>query len=341
MQDSVIRLQNLSIGYQTSRKRKVVASPLNASLNKGEMTCLLGANGTGKSTLMRTICNFIPALNGNILLNDKLISKLSELDLARQISVVLTDKISIPNATLFELVAFGRSPFTGFLGKLTAEDKAIVNQSIERCGIAHKKHDLISSLSDGERQKATIAKALAQNTPYILLDEPTAFLDLPAKVEIMQLLRTLASSGKSILMSTHDLDLALQMADRLWIINQEKLIVGSPEDLILENAFQDIFSKGGIIFDNKTGLFKIDYQYSKTFKVKGHGFKYVLLRRAFSRKSISLEQAVSEDENFITINNKADKTFSLYINHQLFIESNSIEEIVKNACSPLNVKESQ
>lgn len=324
-----ITIHKAHIGYQTAKTPKLVACNLNAELKIGELTCLLGSNGIGKSTLMKTICGFIKPLDGEILVHGKDISLMDEKELSKIIAVVLTEKIQVPNATVFELVSYGRSPFTGFLGRLSKNDKEKVHVAIEMCGVSHKKYSLLSSLSDGEKQKATIAKALAQDTPIILLDEPTAFLDLAARVEIIQLLRKLASeTRKSILMSTHDLDLALQMSDRLWLLNSEGIVAGSPEDLILNNAFQAMFSKKGIEFDNKTGMFKVAYQLQDSMPIKGHGFEYVLLRRALMRRGIRPVKANENDNLYIAIDNNEKEPFALWKNKQQIIKTRSVENLI-------------
>ena len=325
-----IKIKNLNIGYSSSKSKKTVASNLNANLNKGEMTCLLGPNGTGKSTLIKSICGFLKPISGLISINQKDSTTLDEKDMAKLIAIVLTDKLTLPNATVYELVAYGRSPYTDFLGRLSDNDKQVVEQSIAMCGISHKKHSLLSTLSDGERQKATIAKALAQDTPIIILDEPTAFLDLPARVEIMQLLRRLASeTQKSVLMSTHDLDLALQMSDQLWLLQKNALIYGTPEDLVLENAFQSMFNNGSIEFDNKTGLFKVAYNHNTTIAVKGHGFKYTLLRRALMRKGIKPVKATSNDNTYIKINDNSDIHFEIWMDNEPILKTNKVANTIK------------
>lgn len=332
-----IQLKQLTIGYHDTKTPSVVAMDLNAQLRPGEMTCLLGANGKGKSTLMKTMSGFLAPISGEVLLDGCRLSTFSEKELARKVAIVLTEKISIAHVTVFEFVSYGRSPFTGFMGRLVSEDRRVVEQSIQQCGIAHKSNSLLSSLSDGERQKATIAKALAQDTPFILLDEPTAFLDLPARVEIMQLLRTLASqSQKSILMSTHDLDLALQMSDRLWLLHPDHIKFGSPEDLLLQNAFQPMFQQGGIEFDNKTGMFRVQYEYQSIFAVQGHGFEYVLLRRAFSRKGIRLEKRNKESRVWIEVTNNHSSPYQFYVDGVLVNTFESVEVCVQNAILQLN-----
>jgi iron complex transport system ATP-binding protein len=304
----------------------------------GELVCLLGENGTGKSTLIRTICGFQPALGGKTTMLGKNILHLPEKELAKISAVVLTDRVIVPNATVEELVGLGRSPYTGMLGILNKDDKKIIHASIKKCGILHKKKEHLSNLSDGEKQKAFIAKALAQDTPIVILDEPTAFLDMPARVEIIQLLREIAShSEKSILMSTHDLDLALQMADKLWLLAKEKhLQVGSPEDLLMNNSFQSLFQNRGIEFDNKTGLFKVEYPHHALLHVKGHGFEYVLLRRAFARKGIKLAPVKEPVTTWVEIDRNNENLFRFYNNGELLTSENTIELFVNKTIIYLN-----
>jgi len=326
----IMQINELSIGY-TNRNRTIpISSFLNASLYQGELVCMLGANGKGKSTLLKTLCKFIPRLSGNIHIGKQSVDLISDRYMARNVSIVLTEKLNVPNATVYELVGYGRSPYTGLIGNLSKEDHVIIDQAIELCGIAHKKNEFLTSLSDGERQKASIAKALAQDTPIILLDEPTAFLDLPSRVEIMKLLTRLArKSKKAILMSIHDLDLALQMADKLWLLHENQLICGSPEDLLYQNAFQQFFSNSGIAFDNRLGIFRVDYQNKNELPVKGHGFEYVLLRRAFAREGINLVKAKNLHELWLNIDRSNETPFQLYLNQQLVSEEKSVEKIVQ------------
>ena len=334
MKKTYLDIQHLSIGYPQKKGMPplVVGHDINAQLVAGEMVCLLGANGVGKSTLMKTIIGSLSSLSGKVLLEGLSIEQLSEHEVSKLVSVVLTDRLDVPNASVFEMVSFGRSPYTGFMGRLNANDKKIIQQSLTLCGIAHKSDHMFSSLSDGERQKVTIAKALAQDTPIIILDEPTAFLDLPSKVEIMQLLRSLTSEvGKSILMSTHDLDLALQMADKLWLIDKDNpLLVGTPEDLLLNNSFQDLFKNSGIVFDYKTGLFRVNYNYRKSLAVKGHGFEFVMLRRAFSRNGIALKHDLDDDSHWINIIKGHKQPFLLMNQSEVLLQTHSVEEIMRS-----------
>lgn len=255
-QEPVIETKHLAIGYLLKGgKRKVIHEGLDLSLRPGEVTCLLGLNGAGKSTLLRTLCGFQPPLGGEIRLMGKPLQSYSQSNFSLTVGVVLTEKTNAGGITVYELVSLGRHPYTGFFGQLKKDDHRIVEQSLAAAGIAHKAHNYVSELSDGERQKAMIAKALAQQCPIILLDEPTAFLDVTSRIETMVLLHRLAvEQGKAILLSTHDLDLAIQMGDCLWL--QEKgrpMACGTPEDLILSGAFASFFGKEGIVFDPSTG----------------------------------------------------------------------------------------
>lgn len=252
----VIKASDLKIGYPLKGGRqKVIHEGLELQIFPGEVTCLLGLNGAGKSTLLRTLCGFQPALGGDIYLKKKLLSDYSQSELSLLLGVVLTDKTNAGGITVYDLVSLGRHPYTGFFGQLKGKDHRVIRQSLEAAGIDHKSQNFVSELSDGERQKAMIAKTLAQECPTIILDEPTAFLDVTSRIETMVLLRKLAvEQQKAILLSTHDLDLAIQMGDRLWLLERERpLISGSPEDLILSGAFESFFQKDGIVFDPTTG----------------------------------------------------------------------------------------
>ncbi len=214
-----ITIEKLKIGYG----QQIVAENLNAQFNEGELTCLLGPNGIGKSTLLRTMMALQKPLNGNIFYKKEYdgekidISNIPQNEIAKIISIVLTEKPDVDNMTAEEIVGMGRNPYTGFWGTLSAGDKKIVAETIETVGMAKYIKTPISRLSDGELQKIMTAKALAQSTPVMLLDEPTSFLDFQSKVEIISLLRNLAHNmNKTIILSTHDLTLAEKMADKLW-----------------------------------------------------------------------------------------------------------------------------
>ena len=262
----VLEGQNVSIGYHHKKQDVVVHHDLNFRLYEGELTCLLGANGSGKSTLLRTLSAIQPILSGDIRLIEKPLSNYSEKERSRTIGVVLTEKTQTGGLTVNELVSLGRQPHTGFFGRLNQTDKAIIRHAIEAVGIPHLSQSYMAELSDGERQKAFIAKALVQECPLILLDEPTAFLDVVSRIEIMTLLRKLAiEEKKAILLSTHDIDQALLLADRLWLLRpQEGLTCGVTEDLILSHHLENLFPTSTICFDKLHGVFTPRPTYSRT-----------------------------------------------------------------------------
>lgn len=293
-----IELQHLSIGYKMRHSIKVVASALDATVQSGELTCLLGSNGVGKSTLLRTISAFQPKLDGKIFVKGQEIGSYKERELSKVIAVVLTERFADNNMTAYELIAMGRSPYTGFWGRLDAEDKHAVERAIALVRIEHLRSRMLHTLSDGERQKAMIAKALAQDTPIIILDEPTAFLDFPSKVDMMQLLHRLSrETGKTIFLSTHDLELALQVSDKIWLMDDEKkLHIGTPEDLALRGDLSRFFQQKEIIFDETTGLFRIENDYRREIRVLGHGYLFAMIRKALLRNRVlARRDAVSKE----------------------------------------------
>ena len=257
-----IELRNLSIGYQTKHGIKTVATGIDGTIKSGELTCLLGANGVGKSTLLKTLSSFQPKTGGEILLEGRELSEYSDKQLSRLIGVVLTEKPDVRNMTVRELVSLGRSPYTGFWGTYSKDDLQVVDEAIAMVGIEPLKKRMVHTLSDGERQKVMIAKALAQQTPVIYLDEPTAFLDYPSKVEVLQLLcRISREADKVIFLSTHDVELALQMADTIWLMIQgEAVAIGSPKALAEQGALGRFIEREGIVFDPKTMTIKVTKQ---------------------------------------------------------------------------------
>ncbi len=271
MKTASIVIKDLSIGYFLKRNKKVLKEYINQSLYRGEVTCLIGANGSGKSTLLRTIAGFHPPLSGEISYEGKSVSQYPESERALLFGLVLTDKIFAGGLSVFDLVSFGRHPHTRFLGTLKSHDEKIILDSMEKVGITYKLDSYVSELSDGERQKVMIAKALAQECPVILLDEPTAFLDAGSRIEIMRLLKELAmKENKSILLSTHDIESAIQMGDRFWLMDKVRPFTsGMPEDLILDDVFNDFFDRNQICFDKQTGSLQIIKNTNKEMFLSG------------------------------------------------------------------------
>ena len=250
-----IELNDLSIGYRAKQSVRVVAEHLTASLQRGQLTCLLGENGVGKSTLLKTLSAFLPKLGGSIRLEGRELESYNENELARTIGIVLTEKPDVQQMTAMELVEMGRAPYTGFWGRLSQADKVICEEAVRQIGIEALKERQVQTLSDGERQKVMIAKALAQQTPIIYLDEPTAFLDYPSKVDMLMLLSRISrESQKTVFLSTHDLELALQMADTVWLMSRhDGLQIGTPHELAASGALSRFVERSKeISFDTQT-----------------------------------------------------------------------------------------
>lgn len=225
----IISLSHLSVGYR--REAPVVAN-ISTDIRSGGLTCLIGDNGIGKSTLLKTLTGFLPPAGGSMTIDGQDMLLLSQRELARYVSIVLPHRPDVQNLTVAEVVGLGRTPYTGFWGSLGNHDKTVVAESIAAVGIAPLRDRMIQTLSDGELQKTMIAKALAQQTPAILLDEPTAFLDFPSKVDMFRLLNRLSKThDKLILLSTHDLELALRYADSLIRIDHSGLQTVTPDDV--------------------------------------------------------------------------------------------------------------
>jgi iron complex transport system ATP-binding protein len=299
----VLTVSNLAIGY--TNPRRVLAENINLTLEGGELVCLLGPNGAGKSTIIRTVAGMLKPLNGQIKLMGSEAGKLKPNELAKRLSVVLTDKVDVGILSAYALVALGRYPYTNWTGKLSAHDEAVVQWAIEAVGATLLAKRNLNELSDGERQKIMIARALAQEPGLIILDEPTAYLDLPRRVEIMQTLRKLArNTGRAVLLSTHDLDLAIRSADRIWLLPANgQLKEGAPEDLILAGAFQAAFHSEGVDFDNISGAFKVSTEYNGQVALQGEGVAAIWTARALERagfeiipdSTISVAVTLSED----------------------------------------------
>ncbi len=242
----MFELKHLSTGYSN----RIVTPDINATLVPGELTSLLGPNGVGKSTLLRTLSTFLSPIQGEIILQGKVLKNLSASQMSRLIGVVLTERPDVQNMTVRDMVGMGRSPYTGFWGRLTSADEHYVSEAMNLAGISAFGGRMFNTLSDGERQKVMIAKVLAQQTPVILLDEPTAFLDFPSKVEMMRLLRRLAHEMKKIIfLSTHDVELALQLSDRLWIMHPGEVVIGKPAELSENGELTRFIQVDGITFD--------------------------------------------------------------------------------------------
>ena len=230
---------NLSLGYG-----RVLFSGLNLTLPEKRLICLIGRNGAGKSTLLRTLAGMKKPMEGSVFLDEKPMSKMSEKEISKRLSIVLTDPVKVPYMTVHDLVMFGRYPHFGGQVKITPDDEAIVSSAICDVGIEHLISRQLTTLSDGERQKAILARSIAQQTDFIILDEPAAFLDFPSKIELMRLLKNLVKNhSKAILLSTHDIEMSIAISDMLWLIdNQRNIITGTPEELVENQTIAETFN---------------------------------------------------------------------------------------------------
>lgn len=255
----ILSAQHLSIGYHHKKQADTIANNIDLAFAQGNLIALIGANGIGKSTLLRTLTGIQKPIAGEVLLNSNALSSYTPSSLAQNLAVVLTESLPPSNLSVFELVALGRQPYTNWLGTLSPEDLNKVNEAIALTQIqtiVHKKH---FEISDGQLQRVLIARALAQDTPLIVLDEPTTHLDLQHKVNLIRLLKKLATeTGKCILYSTHDLDLALQLSDEIVVMAGGSIIQGTPQHLIDNNEFDRLFDDKTIRFDAKKGGFTVN-----------------------------------------------------------------------------------
>jgi len=249
--NSIFATHNLAVGYRNGKNTVTLLKGLNLNLEQGKLVALLGQNGAGKSTLLRALtCDERP-LDGSIEVNGRNLQEMSQKDRSHLIGLVSTERIQAGALTVTELVGLGRQPHTGFLGRLDDEDRVIVRQSMADAGIIGKADEYMASLSDGERQKAMIARALAQQTPIIILDEPTAFLDVASRIETMRLLQTLAHDrGKAVLLSSHDISQSLMLADELWLITTDRqVLTGTTRQLVASGAMEHLFTNRDIHFN--------------------------------------------------------------------------------------------
>lgn len=296
--DSILTVNNLDVGYKGKKEIKTVLKDLNLALHDRQLTCLLGPNGSGKSTLIRSITGIQKALSGSVEILHKSVFDYSQKEMARKVSMVLTDRTTPGNLTCYALVSLGRFPYTSWMGNLAKEDKDLIYWALEATGTVRFANRHVAELSDGERQKIMIARALVQDTPIIILDEPTAHLDQPNRIEIFHLLKELAHvSGKAILMSTHDLDLAIHQADFLWLVTPQQTIVnGVPEDLVLAGQIEAAFKNENLHFDyHKGGLRRIATDMTKNaFKLEGPELLKIWTQNALERVGLEVLQEAKE-----------------------------------------------
>lgn len=283
----LLELKGLSVGYRRGREERRVAGPFSLALREGRLTALVGRNGIGKSTLLRTLCRLQPPLGGEMFLRGRPLSEWHRGEFARWVSAVLSEREIAPDMTVFDLVALGRHPHTDWRGRLRREDRAAVEDALSVLRMSHFRNRSLFELSDGERQRAFTARALAQEPELLLLDEPTAFLDLLHKVETVTLLRDLCRTRRmTVLVAIHDISVAVHFADHLWLLADEgTLLEGAPEDLVLSGALGRLFSSETLRFDPFSGRFFPfgGVRFRAVLEVKGEGEARICAESALER----------------------------------------------------------
>jgi iron complex transport system ATP-binding protein len=322
--NTILEIKSLSIGYKESG---ILAGSINLNLTKGELTGLIGLNGIGKSTFLKTLLRLNAPISGNVFIEGKNIKSLSSNKLALLCSFVSTETVRVNEMTVYDLVSIGRYPFTGWNGKLQKTDKKLVEEAIESVGIWGLRNRKILQLSDGERQRASIARALAQDTPIIILDEPTAFLDIKNRYEIIHLLRNLTvEKAKSILFSSHDLGNVMQVADKLWIMDNGEIHEGSPEDMVIEGKIESVFSSEELVFNAETGIFTQRQNVGGKIQLIGSGHLFFWAKKAFER--IGLSVSVEQERIKVEILSESENKFKLIAENKAFEEFKTIYNLI-------------
>ena len=332
MASAKLNIDKLSNGYQTGNQEAIVLQDeITAVLEPGQLVCLLGPNGAGKSTLLRTLSGFQKPLAGAVSYSGKPLESLSRRALSRQLAVVLTDRFSDRFLTAYEVVSMGRFPYASFWGNLSRRDVEAIDNTLEMLGVTALKNKIFETLSDGEKQKMLLARALVQDTPFLFLDEPVAFVDSPGKIEIMEWLSFFAREHqKGILMTTHDIEIALDYADYLWLINREKPFkTGLPEDLVWQGSINNYFDRQQVQFDPSKGRFGVSKPISgKKVFIKQAGAPARWLKKALIRKGFQVIVVTEKhtEDLYFTFENE---TFIQYKQNKVLKQFESIEEVLK------------
>jgi iron complex transport system ATP-binding protein len=287
----ILSIDSLKIGYVRGRHEKVLLPPLNASADEGELIAVIGRNGIGKSTLLRTLAGLQPSLGGEILYSGQSINAYSRIDLAGKVGYISTEIVKVSNMTVYDLVALGRFPHTNWFGKIGMKNHEAIMDSIEKTSMSGFCNRFISELSDGERQRAMIARILAQDTGIMIMDEPTAFLDIGSKYEILHLMHHLSQKNrKTIIFSTHDLQMAISQSDKIWLILDNRLVEGAPEDLMIDGAFDHLFDLSPVQFNSEDGTFSFRNREKGRIYIEGEGIRRNWVEKAINRAGFSCSE---------------------------------------------------
>lgn len=292
---TIISAKNLTVGYD----KKSVISDINIEAMKGQVICLLGPNGAGKSTILRTLAGLLAPVDGSVYVDGKDISKVRKKDIAKKMSLVLTDRTSPMLTTVYSLVSTGRTPYTDFMGRLSEEDKQIIDNALEITGAANLKKRYISALSDGEKQKVMIARALVQEPELIILDEPTSHLDIKHKVEVIHLLQKLSNEkGITCILSLHDIDLALKGCQTVMLVsNGEVIASGSPEEVVKSGVISELYEIRGANYSELLGAVELKGKDTNDIFVLGGGAAGISSYRVLSRMGYGITAGVIHEND--------------------------------------------
>jgi iron complex transport system ATP-binding protein len=290
----ILSLSSLKIGYSSGKNEHVLLPPLTAHAYNGELIAVIGRNGIGKSTLLRTVTGLQKPLGGEILYDGKNIIEYSLMELAQKVGYISTETVKVSNMRVYDLVALGRFPHTNWIGKIESEDHEAIVDALKKTSMYTFSDRFVSELSDGERQKAMIARILAQDTGVLIMDEPTAFLDVSSKYEIFHLLNILSNNNnKTIIFSTHDLQMAISQSDKIWLILDDKLITGSPEDLMITGAFEHLFDPSAVLFNSNDGTFSFRSETKGNIYIEGMGSKRNWTEKAVQRAGFTVSKQMT------------------------------------------------
>lgn len=322
---NIIELKNLKAGYQSRKEDIVLIDNANLKVKQAEIVALLGKNGSGKSTLLRTICNLLPKIDGTIIINGKELSNYKTTELAKIISYVSTEKIFAPDLKVFDILSFGAYQYSNWLGIIDKESRNKVEEIIDLLKISHIQNRFYHTLSDGEKQKIMLGRALCQNTQIIILDEPTAFLDINNKLEIINLLKMLCyEHNKSIIFSSHDFTNVIKEVDKIWFLDNKEITEGAPEDLVLNNFFESKYNSDSVKFCSETANILYNRKLTKTIGLIADGELQIWTNAALERINFEVVCNKTDSVNVVvnienkiptwtyTENNKMEKFTSIY-----------------------------
>lgn len=289
--ENIVKIDGLRTGYHSGKDKIIILDGLNSTALRGELIAVIGKNGAGKSTLLRTIIGLQPAIEGKIFHEGKDILEYSRLELARKVGYISTEIVRADKMNVYDLVSLGRYPYTNWTGRIDSENHNRIIEALENSGMAAFHSRFIGELSDGERQRAMIARILAQDTGLMVMDEPTAFLDIGSKFEILHLLHNLAkTTGKTIIFSTHDLQMALSQADKIWLLKDKRLVEGAPEDLMIQGEFDHIFDSSPAHYNSDQGTFTFIEEEQGNIYVEGEGILRHWTEKAVNRNGFAVSR---------------------------------------------------